>query len=218
MINQTEIINKTIKFTKEKLSNETTGHDWWHTYRVFKVACHIAEKENAEMLIVKLSSLLHDIADWKFNNGDENIGSKVAENFLRRSDLDTESIDHIAQIIRSVSFKGSNVKKEALTLEGSIVQDADRIDALGAIGIARVFAYGGYKGNKIYDPAIEPVIHNSFEEYKNHVGTSINHFYEKLLLLKNQMNTETGKAIATKRHRFMEDYLEKFYKEWNLEF
>ncbi len=218
MINQTEIINKTISFVKDKLSHDTTGHDWWHTERVYKLAKHIGEKEKADIFIVKLSALLHDIADWKFNDGDENIGPRIAEKFLKQLNLDTNSIDQIKEIIRSVSFKGANVKKESLSLEGKVVQDADRIEALGAIGIARAFAYGGYKGNKIYDPGIKPLIHNNFEEYKNHRGTSVNHFYEKLLLLKDEMNTATGKRIAEKRHKFIEDYLSMFLSEWNLDF
>lgn len=217
MINQSKIIQNIKQIVKEQLSEDCTGHDWWHTERVYKVAKLIAKKENADIFIVELSSLLHDIADWKFNDGNEDAGPEIAENFLLGEGLDLKTVAKITNIIKNVSFKGNNVKPGILDLEGKIVQDADRIDAIGAIGIARAFAYGGYRGNRIYDPCIESKIHNTFEEYKNSESTTINHFYEKLLLLKDLMNTKTGKAIAERRHRFMKKYLETFFNEWNVE-
>lgn len=217
MINQSLIVEETTEFVREKLSGETTGHDWFHTERVFRLANYIAEKEGADIFIVQLASLLHDIADWKFHDGNEEKGPEIAATWLNNSGLDKSRINLIRDIIREVTFKGNKVENKISTIEGKVVQDADRLDAIGAIGIARAFAYGGYRGNEIYNPALKPKNHNSFEEYKKNKGTTINHFYEKLLLLKDMMNTQTGREIAEKRHKFMEIFLENFYKEWNLD-
>ncbi|MCY6371147.1 HD domain-containing protein [Clostridium ganghwense] len=210
-----EIILKTQAYVKEKLEGEGSGHDWWHVYRVWKNAKNIAKYEKADLFTVELAALLHDIADWKFCDGDDSIGPKIASEWLNNQNVDKETIKHIVEIIKDVSFKGARVKSQINTIEGMIVQDADRIDAIGAIGIARTFAYGGYKGREIYNPNIEPQNHETFEQYKKSEGTTINHFYEKLLLLKNLMNTDTAKKIAEQRHKFMEEFLEVFYTEWD---
>ena len=205
----------TIAAQVEKASkNETTGHDWWHIYRVWKVACKIGIEENADLFVVQLAALLHDIADWKFNDGNEKAGGIVASKLLLEQNIDPIISKKVVTIVDTVSFKGAKVKSTVNTLEGKVVQDADRLDAIGAIGIARTFAYGGSKGRPLYDPTIKPVLHESFDAYKASVSPTINHFYEKLLLLKDQMNTETGKKLADERHRFMKYYLSQFYDEW----
>ena len=209
------IINKTKEYIKTRMKGEATGHDWYHVLRVYKTSKYIGEKENADIFVVELASLLHDISDWKFNNGNSDVGVKLASEWLRTLEVDEVVISKVATIIGTLSFKGGTTDSYQKTIEGKVVQDADRLDAIGAIGIARTFAYGGYKGREIYSPDIKPEIYESFEEYKDKVGTTINHFYEKLLLLKDLMNTETGKTIAKQRHEFMESYLTQFYKEWN---
>lgn len=208
------IIERTKEYVRGKLSGEGSGHDWWHVYRVWKTALNIAEKEGADLFIVELSALLHDIADWKFNEGDESIGSIVASQWLRGLEVDEAIIEQVADIIKNVSFKGAKVESKMKSIEGSVVQDADRLDAVGAIGIARTFAYGGYMGREMYNPDVKPQMHETFEQYKNNVNPTINHFYEKLLLLKELMNTETAKILAAERHGFMEEYLDRFFKEW----
>ncbi len=213
-MNKEEIILKTTEYVKSKLSGEGTGHDWWHVYRVWKNAKKIAEKENADCFVVELSALLHDIADWKFNDGDENMGAKVSREWLESLAVDNEIIDHVCEIIRHSSFKGAGVENNIKTLEGKILQDADRLDAIGAIGIARTFAYGGSKNKEIYNPEIKPEFHTTSEQYKNNTSPTINHFYEKLLLLKDLMHTNTAKQIAQERHEFMEIFLNEFKKEW----
>ncbi|OGI36028.1 MAG: phosphohydrolase [Candidatus Moranbacteria bacterium RIFOXYA2_FULL_43_15] len=210
-----EILNKTEKFVKESLKGDSSGHDWWHVYRVWKSAINIGKKEKANMFIVELGALLHDIADFKFHNGDDTIGAKVSREWLEKQGVDGEVISRVCDIVKGVSFKGAGVKSEIKTLEGMVVQDADRLDAIGAIGIARVFAYGGAMGREIYNPEIKALNHKSFEEYKNADSTSINHFYEKLLLLKSLMNTKTGKKMAEERHKFLKQYLDRFLDEWN---
>ncbi|MBU2638726.1 MAG: HD domain-containing protein [Nanoarchaeota archaeon] len=209
-----EVIKQTAEYARKTLEGEGSGHDWWHVYRVWKNAVHIAEKENADLFIVELAALLHDIADWKFHNGDDSVGPTKAKKWLEKLGVEEAVISHVCDIIKELSFKGAGVKSGIKTKEGMVVQDADRLDAMGAIGIARAFAYGGHKGREIYNPDIKPVMHESFEQYKNHVGTTVNHFYEKLLLLKDLMNTEAGKQIAEERHKFMEEYLDRFFKEW----
>ncbi|MCA9374398.1 HD domain-containing protein [Candidatus Peregrinibacteria bacterium] len=210
-----KIIEKTKEFVKEKLSGESSGHDWWHIYRVWKNAIHIcANEKGVDLFTVELAALLHDIADYKFHDGDDSVGPQIAREWLEKLQVEEEVIAHICQIIQEASFKGANVKGSMKTKEGMIVQDADRLDAIGAIGIARTFAYGGNKGREMYNPNIQPTMHNSFDEYKNNKSPTVNHFYEKLLLLKDLMNTETAKAIAQERHEFMEQYLHKFYEEW----
>ncbi|OGH92583.1 MAG: phosphohydrolase [Candidatus Magasanikbacteria bacterium RIFOXYD2_FULL_39_9] len=208
------LISKIVAEVKLKMEGEGSGHDWWHVYRVWQMAKRIGEQEKANLLIVELGALLHDIADWKFHDGDDTVGPRVAEEILAKNEASQEIIEAVSKIISEVSFKGVGVKTEPSTLEGKAVQDADRIDALGAIGIARAFAYGGHKNRVMYDPNIKPVIHTTKEEYIKSEGTTVNHFYEKLLLLKDLLNTETAKEIAQSRHKFMAEYLDRFYKEW----
>ncbi len=209
------VIDKTVTFVKETLEHAEGGHDWWHIYRVWKNAQHIAKKEgDVDMLVVELGALLHDIADSKFNDGDEEIGPKTARDFLSRMDVSTNVIDHVENIIRHTSFKGTLGGVQWSSPELRVVQDADRLDALGAIGIARTFNYGGHKGRALYDPNIKPKLDMTKEEYKNSTAPTLNHFYEKLLLLKDLMNTTTGKEMAEGRHKFMEQYLDQFYAEW----
>lgn len=214
-MDKSQIIQKTEGFVKEKLSGEGSGHDWWHVYRVWELAKHIAkEEQGADLFIVELTALLHDIADWKFHGGDDLAGPRVAREWLEKSGVKEKDIQHVCKIVEHISFKGAGVESKIQTLEGKIVQDADRLDAIGAVGIARAFAYGGYKRQEIYNPEIKILLHQTAESYKNSKTTTINHFYEKLLLLKDKMNTDTGKEIASERHKFMEEYLERFYKEW----
>jgi len=215
-MNKKLIIRKTKKFIRKTLKGETTGHDWWHTYRVWKIAKEIAKKESANSFIVELAALLHDIADWKFYDGDETIGIKRAKEWLKKIRLDEKTISYVCGIIKEMPFQGAGVKTKMQTKEGMIVQDADRLDAIGAIGIARTFATGGKFGCLIYDPRIKPKFHKTFEEYKFTKPTSINHFYEKLLLLKDRLNTKTAKKMAIKRHLFLKQFLKEFFNEWNL--
>lgn len=211
-----QLIDNTILFVKNKLANAEGGHDWFHIERVYKNAMLIAEEEEeCNLTIVKLAALLHDIADSKFHNGDESIGPKVAREFLESQKVSEDIILHVIAIIENISFKGGNFEKKFHSKELEIVQDADRLDAIGAIGIARTFNYGGFKNRVIYDPNIPPKINMSKEEYKNSEAPTLNHFYEKLLLLKDKMNTKTGKKIAQKRHDFMVNFLSRFYSEWD---
>ena len=209
------IIQKTITFVKQKLENAESGHDWFHIERVYKNSLLIAKNENCDQTIVELGVLLHDIADSKFHDGDETIGPKTARKFLESENIDEKIIKEVIFIIENISFKGGNFNKKTATIELQIVQDADRLDAIGAIGIARTFNYGGFKNRQIYNPEILPNLEMTKEEYKKNNAPTINHFYEKLLLLKDKMNTETGKKIAQGRHQYMESFLEQFYKEWN---
>jgi uncharacterized protein len=214
-MNNKETIQKTEAFVKEKLSGEGTGHDWWHIDRVRKNALVIGKKEKVDLFVVELGALLHDIADYKFHGGDETVGPKVARKWLTNLGVDTKIVNHIADIVANISYKGAKVANKISTLEGKVVQDADRLDAMGAIGIARCFAYNGHVGNEIYNPDITPVMHKTAEEYKKFKGTAINHFYEKLLLLKDRMNTQTAQTIAEQRHTYMENFLEQFLAEWD---
>ena len=209
------IIDKTCKFVEDKLSGDGSGHDWWHIFRVWTLAKKIAVEEKAQVEIVELGALLHDIADWKFYDGDDSIGPAIAREFLNNHNVEPNLSDSVVEIISTVSYKGAGVATPMKTLEGKIVQDADRLDAIGALGIARTFAYGGYKNRLIYHPDEKPVLHKSYEDYKKNEGHTINHFYEKLLLLKERMNTNTGKRIAEGRHKFMQSFLDQFYKEWD---
>ena len=213
MSNQ-DLINKTILFVKEKLANAEGGHDWFHIQRVYKNALLIASGEECDETVVKLGALLHDIADSKFHDGDESVGPKVAKEFLEKEGAPENTIAHVIQIINNISFKGGNTEKTFSSIELDIVQDADRLDAIGAIGIARAFNYGGFKNRTMHDPAIAPQLKMTKEEYKNSEAPTINHFYEKLLLLKDKMNTQTGKDIAQKRHNYMQGFLAQFYAEW----
>lgn len=212
-----EIIDKTSDFVRKKFENEGSGHDWWHIYRVWNNAKMICKEEGeCDMLVIELASLLHDIADFKFHMGDTEAGPRVARTWLESLNVDEDIIQHICDIIRTLSFKGARSEEPMKTKEGKIVRDADRLDAIGAIGIARCFAYGGYKSVPIYNPQIKAQLHKNKEEYLNGWNgktTQINHFYEKLLLLKDLMLTETGKKLAKERHEFMEKYLDQFYRE-----
>jgi len=213
-----ELINKTIELVKEKLEGTESGHDWFHIERVWKLSLKIQEKEGGDKLIIELAALLHDIADPKFHNGDETLASKIVNEFLTEQKVDPETIEKVLFIIENMSFKNRNDAPENLPLELKIVQDADRLDAIGAIGIARTFNFGGYKNNLMYHPDIQPKLNQTKEEYKKSNGTTINHFYEKLLLLKDLLNTKTAIEIAEHRHQLMLDFLDEFYKEWNVTF
>ncbi|HNW98082.1 MAG TPA: HD domain-containing protein [Bacteroidales bacterium] len=215
-MNHKEIIYLTENFVKANLQNAEGGHDWLHTERVRKMALYISEKENSDNFIVELAALLHDIADAKFHNGDENIGPQKAKEFLKTLNVNEKIISEVENVVRYVSFKSENNLYKNKTKEFLVVQDADRLDAMGAIGIARAFNYGGFKNREMYNPEIKPNLNMSKEEYKKSNAPTINHFYEKLLLLKNLMNTDTAKLIAEQRHQFMEIFLEQFYNEINL--
>ena len=213
MINP-DLIDKTILFVKEKLENAEGGHDWFHIERVFKNAVLISKNEVCDVTVVKLGALLHDIADSKFHDGDETVGPRIAREFLESENVDEEIIMHVVNIIENISYKGGNFEKKFSSIELDVVQDADRLDAIGAIGIARTFNYGGFKNRALYDPNIAPNSSMTKEEYKKNDSPTLNHFYEKLLLLKDKMNTQTGKQIAQERHRYMEGFLAQFYAEW----
>lgn len=215
-MNQNLIVTNTIVFVKQQLTGAEGGHDWFHVERVWKNAKLIAATElGADLFTIELGALLHDIADSKFHAGDETLGPRVARQFLVDQQVLPETIDHVEQIIRNISFKGGHGQCLFKSAELDIVQDADRLDALGAIGIARTFNYGGFKNRAIYDPAIAPDPNMGKAAYKNSVAPTVNHFYEKLLLLKDLMNTVTGKKLAAQRHEFMVVFLDQFYAEWN---
>lgn len=213
-MNNAIIVDKTVEFVKATLVGAEGGHDWWHIYRVWKTAKHIAQTESVDTLVVELGALLHDIADYKFHGGDEEIGPRKTREFLTSLNVDESIIVHVENIVRHISFRGGAHVQEFTSPEMHVVQDADSLDAVGAIGIARTFNYGGHIQRKIYNPEVLPNLHMTAEEYKQSITTTINHFYEKLLLLKDRMNTETGKRMAQHRHEFMEAYLDEFYKEW----
>ncbi|UOU96675.1 HD domain-containing protein [Chryseobacterium daecheongense] len=210
------LIENTVEFVKEKLEGAEAGHDWFHIERVWKLSKKIAETENCNHEVVELSALLHDIADPKFHGGDETIALKVSREFLESQNASEDTIEQVLFIIKNISFKNRGEAPQHLPVELKVVQDADRLDAIGAIGVARTFNFGGFKNNLMYHPDIEPKLNMSKEEYKKSNGTTINHFYEKLLLLKELMNTEKGKEIAEDRHNFMLNFLDQFYKEWNV--
>ena len=210
-------IDKTVEFVKKQLEGAEAGHDWFHIERVWKLSKKIAATENCNGEVVELSALLHDIADPKFHNGDEILALKISRELLEGFSVDEETIAQVLFVIQNISFKNRNEAPKDLPIELKIVQDADRIDAIGAIGIARTFNFGGFKNNLMYHPDISPKLNMSKEEYKKTNGTTINHFYEKLLLLKDLMNTQEGKKIAEQRHQFMLNFLDQFYKEWNVD-
>lgn len=213
---QPGIIDITADYVKSQLEGEGSGHDWWHIYRVWNNARYIAsQEEGADQLIVELAALLHDIGDHKFHDGDETVGPRMVRSWLQEQQLDEALIQTVCDIVEKLSYKGAGTSSAMPTLEGRIVQDADRLDAIGAIGIARTFAYGGHKNRELYNPAISPVLHDNFAAYKSSTAPTINHFYEKLLLLKDRMHTPTARAMAEKRHTYMEAFLEQFYAEWN---
>lgn len=209
------LINRTADFVRHKMSGDSSGHDWWHIDRVWRTARMLAEAEGADRQVVELAALLHDIADWKFAGGDESAGPRAARDWLLSQQAAESTIEHVCDIIATLSFKGAGVQTPMRTLEGQCVQDADRLDAIGAVGIARCFAFGGAKGRLMHDPEVSPEMHQSFAAYKKNAGPSINHFYEKLLLLKGRINTATARRLAEQRHIFMEQFLTQFLKEWD---
>ena len=214
MLTNEDQITKTIAFVKQQLANAEGGHDWFHIERVFNNVLLISKTERVDKIVVSLAALLHDIADSKFHNGDETIGPKIAREFLFNLNVDSAVIEHVINIIENISFKGGNVSRKFHSKELDVVQDADRLDAIGAIGIARCFNYGGFKNRQLYNPDIKPNLKMTKEEYKVSTAPTINHFYEKLLLLKDKMNTKTGLKIALQRHEYMECFLKQFYNEW----
>ena len=215
MYTSEEIIEKTKIFVKKELEKAEGGHDWFHILRVYNNALLISKNEDVDGFIVALGALLHDIADSKFHDGDETVGPKIARKFLFENNVDSKVIEHVVNIIKHISFKGGNINQDFTSLELNVVQDADRLDALGAIGIARTFNYGGFKNRKLFDPSIKVNLQMTKEEYKASTAPTINHFYEKLLLLKDRMNTKTGQKIALERHQYMEQFLDQFYAEWD---
>ena len=208
-----KLIEDTKTFLKQQLKDAEGGHDYFHTERVLNNSIKIAQGEDCNELVVQLGALLHDVADSKFHDGDESKGPQIARNFLSKQQVDNEVIEQVINIIENISFKGGNFDQKFKSIELDIVQDADRLDAIGAVGIARTFNYGGFKNRALYNPEIAPNLSMTKEEYKNSDSPTINHFYEKLLLLKDKMNTETGKKIAEERHQFMELFLENFFEE-----
>lgn len=214
-MNQQIIIDKTVEFVKEALAGAEGGHDWWHIYRVWSLAKHIAKSEKGDRFVIELGALLHDIADSKFHNGDEEIGPRKAKEFLLSLRVEDSIVDHVEKIVANISFKGNLHKQAFKSPELDIIQDADRLDAIGAIGIARAFNYGGHTNRAMYDPNIKPTPDMDKESYKKSNTPTLNHFYEKLLLLKDRMNTDTGRKMAEHRHKFMEEYLKEFYLEWD---
>lgn len=210
-----EVLKKTEAHVRKEFEGEGSGHDWWHIHRVRNTALTLAKEEKADLFIVELAALLHDIADHKFHNGDETIGPKTARLWLSSLSVDEFLIQHVCDIIADLSYKGADVTTPMKTIEGQVVQDADRLDAVGAIGIARAFAYGGHKSRELYNPDVPPTLHDSFEAYKNDKGHTINHFYEKLFLLKDRMNTRSAKKIAENRHHFMQEFVDRFLNEWD---
>lgn len=213
-LSQAAVLKSTEEFVQSRLGDEPTGHDWWHMDRVRNMALRIGKGEKVDLFVVELAALLHDIADWKFHDGDTDIGPDTARRFLEGQDVAGEVVAHVCEIVKTISFKGAGVQTAMRTLEGKVVQDADRLDSMGAIAIARTFAYGGNRGRLIHHPDIRPEHHETFEQYKAGRGTTINHFYEKLLLLKDRLNTETARKIAAGRHQFMETFLDRFLAEW----
>ncbi len=217
-MNRQEIISRTEAFVKDTLEGAEAGHDWSHIERVLKNARTIAARENADPFIIELAALLHDIADSKFHNGNEELGPERSKRFLEGLDLPADVVNHVVNIVRNISFKNEldpGSEKTFDSIELRVLKDADRLDAIGAIGVARAFHYGGYKNRSLYDPSIEPQVDQSKEQYKKGKAPTINHFYEKLLLLKDKMNTQTGREMAEERHAFMESFLERFYREWD---
>lgn len=210
-IQQKEILSSTKDYIREIFEQDGSGHDWWHIYRVWQLATQIQETEGGDLFIIEMAALLHDLDDWKLKEENQENRTRL---WLKKSETGKNEADKILEIIDQVSFKGAGIETPALSTEAKIVQDADRLDAIGAIGIARTFAYGGNKNRLIYDPDIKPEMHRSFESYKKNTAPTINHFYEKLLLLKERLNTDSAKKIAIGRHKFMEDFLQHFLEEW----
>ncbi len=212
---QESILARTADYVREQLAGDSSGHDWWHVERVRAAALAIGRRERADLFVVELAALLHDVADWKFHGGDDAAGPRVAGEWLAGLNVDRATIDHVCEIIAHLSFKGAGVATPMASLEGRVVQDADRLDALGAVGIARAFAYGGHAGQPLHEPDLAPHLHATFADYKSRRTTTINHFHEKLLLLKDRMNTAAGRELAERRHAFMQEFLTRFDDEWN---
>lgn len=210
-----EIIQKTADFIASEFASDGSGHDWFHIDRVRKMALRIGRAEESELFITEMAALLHDLDDWKIKENASHFPEK-AKKWLSDLDLEQDISSRILNVIEEVSYKGAGVETPVMSVEAAVVQDADRLDAIGAIGIARTFAYGGHKNRLIYDPAIAPEMHDDFQSYKNSTAPTINHFFEKLLLLKDRMNTSSAKSIADQRHRFMENFLEQFFDEWEV--
>jgi uncharacterized protein len=215
VVERERVIAETADFVRSRLAGGGTGHDWWHVERVRRLALRLGEAEGAELFVVELAALLHDVADWKFYGGDEEIGPRLAGEWLDGLGVEPAVVAHVAEIVRDLSFKGAGVARPMRTREGAVVQDADRLDAIGAIGIARAFAYGGWRGRALFEPGVPPEPHATAEAYRDGSGSTINHFSEKLLLLKDRLNTEAARRLAADRHRFMELFLERFHAEWS---
>jgi len=211
-----DLIDKAAEHIRNLLANDASGHDWWHIWRVWRTARWLAEREGADVAVCELAALLHDVADWKFHGGDIEAGPRVAREWLVAAGADRELADRVAGIVAAVTFKGAGVATPTASLEAACVQDADRLDAIGAIGIARAFAYGGAKGRLMHDPNQTPQHHQDFTAYRGNSGPTVNHFYEKLLLLRDRMQTASGRVLAEQRHAFLERFLEEFHAEWNL--
>ena len=214
-MDDSELIRITAEHVKAAMAGDSSGHDWWHVYRVWQMAIRLADETEANRVIVELGALLHDIADWKLNNGDLEIGPKVAREWLESVGADSEVINEVSEIVAGSSFIGAGEPDRAYSLESQIVQDADRLDALGAVGIGRTFAFGGARNRQMYDPGIAPIDHANFESYKSSASPTINHFYEKLFLLKDRMHTAIGRDIAEGRHQYMVEFVHRFFEEWN---
>lgn len=214
-LDKTEILERTRAHVRQILDGEGSGHDWFHIQRVVNNALNIGKTEKADLFVVEMAALLHDIGDHKLHGGDHTVGPRMTREWCEEVQLEPSMTDHIVEIVGDLSFKGAKVATPMKTLEGKVVQDGDRLDAIGAIGVARTFAYGGHKGHLMYDPEVPNVMHESFEDYKNSTAPVINHFYEKLLLLKDLMNTESARRLAEGRHAYMEQFLTQFYAEWN---
>ena len=213
---QSALIERVAAQIRRRFVGESSGHDWYHIQRVWKLTQQIAAREGANLEIAELGALVHDIADWKFCAGDETVGPREARRLLSDEGVPGDVIEAVADIVATISFKGAGVTTAMKTLEGQCVQDADRLDAMGAIGIARCFAYGGHAGRAMYDPDVHPTMHATAEAYKSAKGTSLNHFHEKLFLLKDRMNTASGRAMAEERHRYMMEFVDRFLHEWDV--
>ena len=211
---EADVVARTAARVRELLGGDASGHDWWHTLRVRRMALRLGADEGANPFVVELAALLHDVDDWKAS-GDPEAAPRHAREWLRSLDVEPEVVQHVAEIVATLSFRGAGVPTPMRTVEGKVVQDADRLDALGAIGIARAFAYGGNRGRPLHDPEAAPVLHESFEQYRGAGGATLNHFYEKLFLLRDRMNTAAGRRLAQERHRFMEGFVARFLAEWD---
>ncbi|HEU0302470.1 MAG TPA: HD domain-containing protein [Longimicrobium sp.] len=215
MRDRAEILRRTEAFVRERMEGEGSGHDWWHVDRVRRMALRLAAAEGADPYVTELAALLHDVADHKFHDGDETAGPRAARAWLTGAGAEADTVGHVCAIIAALSYRGAGVPTPMETPEGAVVQDADRLDAIGAIGIARAFAFGGSRGRPMHDPAAAPELHDSFDGYKASAGPTINHFHEKLLLLRDRMNTPAARRIAEGRHRFMQAFLDRFHREWD---